>query len=133
MTENVIKMFGEAALEHQSLYGTKDEHFGYVAYKNHKHSVNNPFAQLQHEIPLDVILDKKYHLYGPLTLFQACPVGDGAGCAVLCNERFLAKHPHLRSTAIEIVGQALVSDLPSTFDKSTKRLLLIFYPPKSTF
>ena len=126
-------MFGEAALEHQKLYGTKDEHFGYVAYKNHKHSKNNPYAQLQNEIPLDVIMDKKYHLYGPLTLFQACPVGDGAGSAILCNERFLAKHPHLRATAVEIVGQALVSDLPSSFDKSTKRFLQFLFKQQNFF
>lgn len=27
-----------------------------IAYKNHKHSVNNPYAQLQKEIPLSVRL-----------------------------------------------------------------------------
>jgi acetyl-CoA acetyltransferase len=70
MTANVIKMFGEAAIEHQQKYGTKDEHFAMIAYKNHKHSVNNPYAQLQVEIPLEAIKDKKKHLYGPLTLFQ---------------------------------------------------------------
>ncbi len=70
MTGNVIKMFGDAALEHQKLYGTTDEQFATIAYKNHKHSVNNPYAQLQKEIPLHTIMDKSRKLYGPITLFQ---------------------------------------------------------------
>lgn len=120
MTENVIKMFGEAAVEHQKLFGTKDEHFAQIAYKNHRHSKNNPYAQLQTEIPFDVIMSKERALYGPLTIYQACPVGDGAACAVVCNEKFLQSNPHLQATAVEIVGQTIVSDLPSSFDKKQK-------------
>ena len=125
MTENVIKMFGEAAIEHQKLFGTTNEHFAKIAYKNHKHSVNNPYAQMQKEIPMDVILSKKRQLYGPLTIFQACPVADGASCAILCNELFLEKNPHLKTTAVEIVAQTIVSDLPSTFDMNKKRYFRI--------
>lgn len=36
------QMFGNAGLEHMKKYGTKPEHFAKIAYKNHKHSVNNP-------------------------------------------------------------------------------------------
>lgn len=36
------QLFGNAAIEHMNKYGTKKEHFAKVAYKNHKHSVNNP-------------------------------------------------------------------------------------------
>ncbi len=36
------QMFGMAAREHMEKYGTKREHFAKIAYKNHKHSVNNP-------------------------------------------------------------------------------------------
>lgn len=35
------QMFGNAGLEHMRKYGTKAEHFAKIAYKNHKHSVNN--------------------------------------------------------------------------------------------
>ena len=41
------QFFGNAGREHMELYGTKPEHFAKVAYKNHKHSVNNPKAQFQ--------------------------------------------------------------------------------------
>lgn len=36
------QMFGNAGIEHMQKYGTKPEHFAKIAYKNHKHSVNNP-------------------------------------------------------------------------------------------
>ena len=36
------QIFGNAGLEHMKLYGTKPEHFAKIAWKNHKHSVNNP-------------------------------------------------------------------------------------------
>ena len=36
------QMFGNAGREHMEKYGTKPEHFAKIAYKNHKHSVNNP-------------------------------------------------------------------------------------------
>nr|CAD7449117.1 unnamed protein product [Timema bartmani] len=36
------QLFGNAAVEHMAKYGTKPEHLAKIAYKNHKHSVNNP-------------------------------------------------------------------------------------------
>ncbi|KAK6021700.1 SCP-2 sterol transfer family protein [Ostertagia ostertagi] len=56
-------------------YCTKREHFAKIAYKNHLHSVHNP------------------------------PTSDGSAAAVLCSERYLEQHPHLKPQAVEIVGQ----------------------------
>lgn len=36
------QLFGNAGLEHMKKYGTRFEHFVKIAYKNHKHSINNP-------------------------------------------------------------------------------------------
>jgi acetyl-CoA acetyltransferase len=41
------QIFGNAGMEHMQKYGTKEEHFAKVAYKNHLHSVNNPYAQFR--------------------------------------------------------------------------------------
>lgn len=38
------QLFGNAGLEHMKKYGTRPEHFAKIAYKNHKHSVNNPWV-----------------------------------------------------------------------------------------
>jgi acetyl-CoA acetyltransferase len=37
-------LFGNAGREHMEKFGSKPEHFAKVAWKNHKHSVNNPYA-----------------------------------------------------------------------------------------
>lgn len=36
------QLFGAAGLEHMKKYGSKQEHMAKIAWKNHKHSVNNP-------------------------------------------------------------------------------------------
>lgn len=36
------QIFGNAGKEHMEKYGSKPEHFAKIAWKNHKHSVNNP-------------------------------------------------------------------------------------------
>ena len=40
-------MFGMAGREHMRSFGSTPEHFAWIGYKNHKHSVNNPYAQFQ--------------------------------------------------------------------------------------
>ena len=46
------------------------------------------------------------------------PTSDGSGCAILASEDFVRKHG-LEHQAVEIIGQAMATDLPSTFnDKS---------------
>jgi acetyl-CoA acyltransferase len=115
-------MFGAAGREHMEKYGTTPEHFAKVGYKNHKHSVNNPYAQFQTEYSLDDILDAPV-IYSPLTKLQCSPTSDGSGAAILASEAFVDKHG-LAEQAIEIVGQAMVTDMSSTFgDKSAQSLV----------
>jgi sterol carrier protein 2 len=47
------QIFGNAALEHGKKYGSTAEHLCKIAHKNHKHSVNNPYAQFKKEYTLD--------------------------------------------------------------------------------
>ena len=72
-------------------YGTKPEHFAKIGWKNHKHSVNNPYSQFQDEYSLEDIL-KAPMIYEPLTKLQCCPTSDGAGAAILASEEFVKKH-----------------------------------------
>ena len=110
------QMFGNAGREHMEKYGTTREQFAKVAYKNHKHSVNNPNAQFQTEYSLEQILSSP-PVFGPLTKLQCCPTSDGAGAAVLCSEAFVKKHG-LADRAVEIVGMAMATDFPRSFEKS---------------
>lgn len=72
-------------------YGTKPQHFAKVAYKNHKHSVNNPYSQFRDEYTLEQI-EKSNMIHHPLTKLQCCPTSDGAGCAIICSEKFVKDH-----------------------------------------
>ncbi|MFC9968119.1 lipid-transfer protein [Nocardia ignorata] len=109
-------MFGAAGKEHMERYGTTAEQFAQIGVKNHRHSVNNPYAQFQKEYSLEEVLAAK-QIYGPLTKLQCSPTSDGSGAVILASESFVDKH-NLADQAIEMVGQSMVTDLETTF--STK-------------
>uniref|UniRef100_A0A3B4GWH2 Sterol carrier protein 2 n=1 Tax=Pundamilia nyererei TaxID=303518 RepID=A0A3B4GWH2_9CICH len=111
------QMFGNAGREHMEKYGTKPEHFAKIAWKNHKHSTNNPYSQFQDEYSLEQVM-KSRKVFDFLTLLQCCPTSDGAGAAVLASEPFVRKY-HLQNQAVEIVAQEMVTDLTSTFEENS--------------
>src|ERR1700740_3405956 len=107
------QMFGNAGREHMERYGSKPDHFAWIGYKNHKHSVNNPYAQFQTEYTLAEIKDSRM-IHEPLTKLQCSPTSDGAACAIVASERFVDERD-LWDHAGELAAQAVVPDLPSTF------------------
>lgn len=113
--------FGAAGREHMERYGSTPEHFAKIGHKNHKHSVNNPYAQFQDEYTLEEILASPM-IYEPLTKLQCSPTSDGSGAAVLVSEEFVERHG-LSDQAVEIVGQALTTDSTTTFDGSCKNII----------
>ncbi|MCW2982393.1 MAG: scp2 [Solirubrobacterales bacterium] len=116
------QMFGNAGRDHMEKYGSTPDHFAWIGWKNHKHSANNPYAQFQTAYTLDEIKDAK-EVYAPLTRLQCSPTSDGAGAVVVASERFVDDHG-LWDQAVEIAGQAVVTDTPSTFDaKSSIRVV----------
>nr|CAH7754905.1 unnamed protein product [Callosobruchus chinensis] len=111
------QMFGNAGIEHMNKYGTKPEHFAKIAYKNHKHSVNNPKSQFRDLYTLEQIMQSP-KVYGPLTKLQCCPTSDGAAAAIVVSESFVKKHG-LEGQAVEILGMEMATDLPSTFNANS--------------
>lgn len=57
-------------------------------------------------------------VHKPLTKLQCCPTSDGGAAAVIVSQAFLDARPHLKSQAIQIAGQKLVTDARSVFDRS---------------
>jgi acetyl-CoA acyltransferase len=107
------QMFGNAGREHMERYGSKPEHYVWIGWKNHHHSVNNPYAQFQREYTLEEI-EEAPMIHEPLTKLQCSPTSDGAACAIIASERFVDEHG-LAERAVEIAGQALVTDTESSF------------------
>ncbi|MFM8599055.1 MAG: lipid-transfer protein [Mycobacterium sp.] len=114
-------MFGAAGREYMRTYGATAEHFAKIGYKNHKHSVNNPYAQFQEEYSLEDILAAKM-ISDPLTKLQCSPTSDGSAAAVLASEAFVESRG-LAGRAVQIVGQAMTTDFASTFDGSAKNII----------
>jgi acetyl-CoA acetyltransferase len=108
------QIFGNAGREHMEKYGTTKEQFAKIAEKNHRHSANNPYSQFQDVYSLEEILASPV-VHEPLTKLQCCPTSDGAAAAILASKRFVEQHD-LWDKAVEIVAQAMKTDLPSTFE-----------------
>ncbi|XP_059166949.1 sterol carrier protein 2-like [Physella acuta] len=109
------QIFGNAGREHMEKYGTTPDHFAKIAYKNHKHSTNNPYSQFQTEYSFDEIKNSPM-IYYPLTKLQCCPTSDGSACAILASEDFVRKNG-LQAQAVEIVAMELGTDEPSVFNE----------------
>ena len=117
------EMFGNAGRDHMDRYGSTPEHFTWIAWKNHKHSVNNPYAQFQVEYSMDEIAASRV-IHEPLTKLQCSPTSDGAGAAIVASEKFVEQHG-LWERAIEITGQSLVTDFASSFDSTADCMTIV--------
>jgi acetyl-CoA acetyltransferase len=117
------QMFGNAGRDHMDRYGSKPEHFAWIGWKNHKHSVNNPYAQFQQEYSLDEVKGARM-IHEPLTKLQCSPTSDGAACAIVASERFVDEHD-LWSHAVEIAGQAMTTDYASSFADETDCMRIV--------
>ena len=116
-------MFGNAGRDHMQKYGSEPDHYAWIGWKNHKHSVNNPYAQFQDEYSIEEIKDAKM-IHEPLTKLQCSPTSDGAACAIVASESYVDEHG-LWDQAIEIAGQAMVTDLSSTFADDTDCIKIV--------
>jgi len=117
------QMFGNAGRDHMDRYGSTAEHYAWIGWKNHKHSVNNPYAQFQDEYTLDEIKAARM-IHDPLTKLQCSPTSDGSAAAIVASERFVDEHD-LWDRAVEIAGQSMVTDLASTFADDTDCIRIV--------
>lgn len=117
-------MFGAAGLEHNERYGSTVDHFVKIAVKNHRHSMSNPYSQFREPYTEEQIkADKMIYPAAQLTRSMCSPTSDGSAAAIVASERFVADND-LHARAVEIVGQALVTDVPGTFDSNSMATLV---------
>ncbi|MFE7463848.1 lipid-transfer protein [Streptomyces sp. NPDC057499] len=117
MSPPTAQIFGNAAREHMARYGTTEAQLAAVGAKNHRHSVNNPYAQFQDPYTVEEILAAKT-IHRPLTKLQCSPTSDGAAAAVVVSERFVELHD-LGDRAVEIAAQAMTTDTGDSFASGT--------------
>ncbi|CAO3648942.1 unnamed protein product [Cunninghamella echinulata] len=104
------QIFGNAGMGYIEKYGATARHLAKIGEKNHRHSALNPYSQFRDVYTLEQI-ENSPKVFGPLTKLQCCPTSDGAGCAILASEQFVAKH-NLWDQAVEIVAQVMATDSP---------------------
>lgn len=114
----MAQMFGNAGRDYLKKYNITDTHdaFARIAHKNHKHSVNNPYAQFRKEYSLDEVKNSPL-IHDPLTKLQCSPTSDGSAAAVIASEEFVKKHK-LEDRAVEIVALEMATDLPAAFNEN---------------
>jgi hypothetical protein len=93
-------------------YGTA-RHFAKIGYKNHKHSVNNPYSQFQTKVLAPDILNAPM-VYDPLTKRSAVP----STAPALRSSPVRTVKKRFQKQVNEIVGQAMTSDFESTLGGS---------------
>lgn len=114
--------FANAGLEYMEKYGAEARDFAEIARISHEHSSRNPYAQFRDVYTLEQI-EKAPMIHFPLTKLQCSPTSDGAGAAVIVSQKFLDERPHLKSQAILIAGQSLLTDSPQLYSKSSMDLV----------
>lgn len=96
--------------------------FAEIGRISHEHSQRNPYAQFRNAYTYDEIKNAPM-IHPPLTKLQCSPTSDGAGAAVLVSQAFLDARPHLKSQAILMAGQTLMTDAPELYSKSAMDLV----------
>jgi sterol carrier protein 2 len=112
------QLFSNAGIEYCDRTGGSYDSMARIAECNHRHSAKNPYSQFKDVYTLDQIKSSP-SIHGPVTKLQCCPTSDGAASAVLVSERFLQRNPHLRSQAVEIAAQTMLTDTTKTFSRSS--------------
>ncbi|XP_043201367.1 sterol carrier protein 2-like isoform X2 [Amphibalanus amphitrite] len=114
------QMFGNAGREHMAKYGTTEQHFAKIAWKNHKHSVDNPYSQFRDEYSLEQILSAPT-VHAPLTKLQCCPTSDGGAAAILVSRHFLERCAGAvaRARAVRVLGVQMTTDPPSSLSEKS--------------
>lgn len=116
------QLFGNAGREYMEKYGAVADDFAEIGRVNHEHSKRNPYSQFQDEYTLEQI-KKSRMIHEPLTMLQCCPTSDGGAAVVVCSQEFLDSHPQVKDQAILIAGQALATDSPELFSRSSMDLV----------
>ncbi|CAG2160469.1 lipid-transfer protein [Cupriavidus numazuensis] len=111
---SAIRQFAGAGYTHMQKYGTKLETFAKIRAKASRHAANNPLAVFRDVLSTEDVMNAPMLWDGVITRLMACPPTCGAAAAVVMSEEFARKRG-LR-TDVLIAGQAVTTDLPSTYD-----------------
>ena len=97
--------FGLLARRLMDIYGATREDFAQVAVKSHKHACLNPYSQFKKEMTIEEVMSSRM-ISDPITLYECCPISDGAAAVILCSMDVARKYT---TNPVKIIGSALLS------------------------
>jgi len=109
--------FALAAQRHMLEYGTKEEHLGLVAVKNHANAELNPKAMFRRRITLNEYKDSP-PIARPLKLLDCSPICDGASCVILTDAEDARKYNDT-PVVVKSITQTTIGNSSTTVDDLT--------------
>lgn len=113
-----LRCFGASGHHYMKTYGAEADLFAKVAVKTRNHAIVNPFALFTNPLSVEEVMAGPALYLDYLTKLMCCPPTCGAGAAVICSEAFAKRHNV--QGKVEIVGQAMATDTPATWDDPIK-------------
>ncbi|MBU0530326.1 MAG: thiolase domain-containing protein [Candidatus Aenigmatarchaeota archaeon] len=78
-------LYAMMARAYMNKYGLTRDELSLVPVKNHKHGLNNPYAQFNYEVTIEQVL-KSALIADPLRLLDCSPITDGSAALILASE-----------------------------------------------
>jgi acetyl-CoA C-acetyltransferase len=78
-----------------------------ISVKNHRHAMENEYAQFQRNINIDTVLKERLRARKPLGLYDFAPISDGATALILASPETAKAHT---DKPIHIVGSSSATD-----------------------
>jgi len=103
------------ATRHMHEFGTKKEDISRCAVKAHKYAAKNPKAQMRNEITLEQAMNGPMVAW-PLTVFDCCPLTDGASIAILCDAELAKKYT---DTPVTVIGMGAGTDYLALYRRAS--------------
>ncbi len=111
-------VFAMVAKQHFKQYGTKKEHLGVISVKNRRNAAKNPKAQFQTAVTMEEVMSGKM-IVSPLTLYDCCPITDGAAAVILASEEKAKQMTDKPLVYIRGTGQASVNNMSANMPNWT--------------
>jgi acetyl-CoA C-acetyltransferase len=111
-------VFAMVAKQHFKKYGTKKEDLATVSVKNRRNSSHNPNAQFQKAVTMEEVMGAR-KIVDPLTLFDCCPITDGAAAIVLAEESKAKEMTDKPLVYLRGTGQASVNNMSANMPSWT--------------
>lgn len=103
-------VFAMVAKLHMNQFGTKKEHLGAISVKNRRNAAKNPKAQFQTPVTMEEVMSGRM-IVPPLTLYDCCPITDGAAALVLATEEKAREMTNKPLVYLLGTGQASVNNM----------------------